>query len=233
MRLLTLALVLSSTVASLAQNATKQKRDVGNFNSLRVSSGLEVFVKQSPNQGITVVGPSDKIDKLKSDLKGNTLSLYIDYDNGWSWGKKASTETLRVYVSLENLEELNVSGGADVVSDDDLLLNTIRMNVSGGADVKLTLNAQKIECNVSGGADVNLVGTSKVLRANVSGGADFHGKNLKVGTAQVNCSGGADSSVWAMDYLMANASGGADIYYYGTPRKLEKNESSSASVSAR
>jgi hypothetical protein len=231
--ILSICILICFGTLVFAQNMVKQKRELPNFSQIRVSSGLEVYLNQSPNQSVLVVGPTEKVEKVRSEVKGNTLSLYVDYENGWSWGKKSSSAPIKVYLSVEDLNEINVSGGASVESTDDLLLNELNLNVSGGADVKLTMNAKKVQSNVSGGADVTLTGTAKTLRANTSGGADFHGKNFKVGTAQVNCSGGADSAVWAIEYLQANASGGADIYYYGTPKKLEKNESSSASVSPR
>ena len=60
--------------------------------------------------------------------------------------------------------------------------------------------------------------------------ADVSLDELRVASANIAASGGADVEVWVTEALTVNASGGADVDYKGNPAKVDANRSGGASV---
>ncbi len=214
---------------SNAQEMVKESRKIESFTDINISSGIDLFIKQSNEEKISIEAPANRIDKLIIEVRNGALNISYKSSNGWSWGWNNGSNT-KIFLTLKDLRTLNVSGGSDVVSENRILTDKLNINVSGGSDVKMEINTEKLNCNVSGGADVTLKGTAMLSNFAVSGGADLNAKSLKTQTSNVSCSGGADASVWAVENLKASASGGADIYYYGNPPKVAKASSGGGDI---
>lgn len=202
---------------SNAQEMVKESRKIESFSEINISSGIDLYIKQSNEEKISIEAPANRIDKLVVDVRNGALNISYKSSIGWSWGWNNGSNT-KIFLTLKDLRTLNVSGGSDVISQNRILTDKLNINVSGGSDVKMEINTEKLNCNVSGGADVTLKGMAMLSNFAVSGGADLDAKYLKTQTTNVSCSGGADAAVWAVENLKASASGGADIYYYGNPK---------------
>lgn len=139
----------------------------------------------------------------------------------------------------EELEEVNVGGGADFTLDSSFRGENLCVNVGGGGDflAKKPMNIRNGEFNTSGGGDVDVLdlkcdrasirtsgggdcavrGTAREAEIRTSGGGDVDAEDFLVEHLNVRCSGGGDADVHATKTLTARASGGGDISYKGHP----------------
>jgi len=70
---------------------------------------------------------------------------------------------------------------------------------------------------VSGGSDATVSGTGDEISVDASGGSDVDLASFEVVNASVVASGGSDVTVNASGTLNADASGGSQVYYLGSP----------------
>ncbi|MGB4654569.1 MAG: head GIN domain-containing protein [Bacteroidales bacterium] len=209
------------------RNRTEKYLDLKPFSKIEVSSGVDVHLIRHSSHKAQIVANGNVIDDIVVKVVGNTLKVYVE-------NKKVliRTDGIDVYVYFTELNSIIASGGSDVETEDNTIINGDELHISGsgGTDISLEINVRKLTCELSGGNDTKLVGRAVNATYNISGGADFDGKKLRSKNVNINVSGGADAYVHASESLDANASGAADIYYYGNPRYIKTNSSGGADI---
>ncbi|WP_430810363.1 MULTISPECIES: head GIN domain-containing protein [unclassified Carboxylicivirga] len=224
--LMVMALLFTSVIAG----QEKELRSVSEFVSVDVSSGIDLYYTQASETKVEVVCSKDDLHRLITKVQGNTLKVYMEGSSGWNWITGAAP---KVYVSAAQLENLSASGGADVYGQNVIKGASVTLNASGGADIYMELRSRVLTLISSGGADIKVKGQCDQLEATASGGSDIHARELKAQKVKVTTSGGAEAIVWAEKEIIAKASGGSDIDYYGKPDLKELNESGAGDISQR
>ena len=233
MKLLALSLFLLTACLSTSSEDWKKDRSVSNFNSLSVSSGIDVYLSQGNSEKLTIEAKGIDEDQVISEVRNGTLKLYVERKGlmgSWNWGRNTY---VKAYLTFRQLKNLQASEGADVFGQGRLSFNNLNLEASGGSDVKLDLKADDLNVSASGGADAILQGSARSLNAEGSGGADVDARKLIVETCNANSSGGSDVYVNATQELRMKASGGSDIYYSGSAKVLAKSESGGSDIKRR
>lgn len=231
---LLIALIAINTAANAGEKEQTENRNVRDFDAIKVSAGINLYISLGNNESVKVVADDDIIDKLKTEVRGGTLHVYMK-DNNWldnifNWGHSHSS---KVYVTARELKSIDASSGSDVKSENTLKGDVLKVEVSSGSDVNLDVVYKEISLSSSSGSDARLTGKAKYFTANSSSGSDINARNLQAQICKVSVSSGADASVTATGELKANASSGGDIVYYGNPEVVDINESSGGDVSGR
>lgn len=228
MKALPLLFILFTTNPNTADQDWKKDRAVSDFQGLSVSSGIDVYLTQGSSEKLTFDVKGVDEEDVKSEVRNGSLRLYIDRRGGnWNWGRNTY---VKAYLTFRQLNDIQASGGADVVSQGRLSFNDLNVGAGGGSDVTLTLKADKLNASASGGADLKLDGSARTLNANSSGGSDLDARKLTVDICNANSSGGSDVYVNASRELSMKASGGSDIYYYGSAKVVAKSESGGSDI---
>ncbi|TRX61580.1 head GIN domain-containing protein [Carboxylicivirga sp. M1479] len=227
-RITLVALAVLLTLSSFSQE--KEKRNVDDFDKISVSSGIDLYLTQSDGIEVDVTCGKSDIHRLKTEVVGSTLKIYMKGNGVWNWNSKTVP---KVYVVFDQLEKLSASGGSDVHGQNEIQQNNLMILSSGGSDVYLELKTDELTLETSGGSDLKLSGTTQLLVASSSGGSDINARNLKAQKVKVSTSGGSDAIVWAEKEIVANASGGSDVTYYGNPQVKQLNESGAGDISHR
>jgi Putative auto-transporter adhesin, head GIN domain len=218
-------------ISAFSQNTVTENRSISSFNTVKVGSGIDLYLKQNNTEKLTVSAPSDKIEKLITEVKNGVLNIYMERSNwNWNWNNKTSP---KVMLSFKDLNAIIANGGSDVYSEGRLLFDNIQIEANGGSDVKLDFTADAVECHTSGGSDAVLSGTTKYFKGEASGGSDLKAKELRSQISKVHSSGGSDVYIWVEGELSAEASGGSDIYYYGNPKSISKHSSGGSDINRR
>lgn len=218
--------------SAFTQDMVTQNRNVSNFKEIQIGSGIDLYLKQGNTEKLTLTAPSDKIGKIVTEIQNGILKIYFERSNNWglNWSNKSSP---KVQLSFKDLVALRAGGGSDVYSEGRLLFDKIEIDATGGSDVKLDLTAEMVDCEASGGSDAILTGSAKYFRGEASGGSDLKAKDFRTQSCKITSSGGSDAYVWVENDLIANASGGSDIYYYGSPKSIKVNKSGGSDISRR
>jgi hypothetical protein len=217
-------------ITTIAISQEKEKRAVGDFSQVAVSSGIDLYLTQAADEQLEVVCRKEMLHKLITEVEGNTLKVYIKGNGGWNWGNEAVP---KVYVSFKQLESLEASGGSDVYGQNMVEQTVMKINTSGGSDVYIEVKTEDLTLTTSGGSDIKIKGTTDKLTASSSGGSDINARDLKAQMVKVTSSGGSDAIVYAEKEIIANASGGSDIVFYGNPQQKQLNESGAGDISQR
>ena len=201
----------------------RESREIDDFTELEVSHGIEVYFSMSDRLSLEVETHEGLMDKLKTRVRGDKLTIY--FEGNFHWNSMA-----KVYLDCKNIEKISASGGSKVVGEDLLESYDLDLRSSGGSDIKLEVDSRDLSAHASGGADIVLSGYSKYFEANSSGGSDIKALEMVVENANLEASGGADITIDVKESLEARASGGADIKYRGNPSKVDIHDSSGGDI---
>jgi hypothetical protein len=221
-----ITLIFVITLSYMQVNAQRNVA-VKSFNSIGVSSGIDLYLTQGTSETLTIKGDNDLIKDVVVEQNGTSLT--IKYKDGINWSKLFSNQSIKVYVNFKSLKSLSASGGSDVYSVNTIKTDLLSISASGGADIDLSLTCNDLSVSTSGGADIKLKGSGENISVSASGGADVHAFGYVVNNAKASASGGADVDIYVNKALEANASGGGDVSYKGNP-SVKKNNSRSGDV---
>lgn len=191
------------------------------FTVVSASEGIDVFVTQGTEFKITVEADENIIDLIGTDIRDGKLKIHAIENIGRA--------TKNVYVTLPNVDALESSSGADLITQNVIESEKIDLDSSSGADLQAEVVANEVSANASSGADIRVSGKANALYADASSGSDIKARDLMTKTCHADASSGADISVNVSESLVADASSGADISYTGDA-SVETKKSVSGSV---
>lgn len=223
---------VSATAIILAAPALAETRtfDVGAFEKIEVSAGLDLVFTTGGDQSVSVEQANGDWDDIVVETRGDTLHLERPRKSGWGWGKRAR---YTITVSAPVITDLRVSSGADAEGS-GMSGERVSIRTSSGSDATVTgISAQKVDLRSSSGSDLTASGTCQTLEADSSSGSDLDAEDLICETVEAEASSGSDIEAHATQAVYADASSGADIDIDGSPSIVETDKSSGGSVSVR
>jgi Putative auto-transporter adhesin, head GIN domain len=228
--------VVFFTSASRAQNDivvdpnASGRTLVGNFNAIKVSGGIDLYLSQSDNIAIAVSAANENFKAdIKTVIENGTLKIYYDGDK--SWKKKA--RKLRAYVSFTDLKKINALGASDVIVAGSLTVVDLELQMSGACDFRGMVKLNTLKLNLSGASDVHISGTANTVDIVSSGASDFKGYELVTDICNVNVSGASDVNITVNKELTALASGASNVYFKGTGLIRDMNSSGASNISRK
>lgn len=228
--LIILLLVVVNTAAFAGNRDKTEIRKAKNFNAVKVSAGIDLYLTMGNSEEVKIVADDDLIDELVTEVKDGTLRIYMKRTNLFNWG---FNKTRKAYVTVKELEKIDASSGSDVKSENTLKGESLKVEASSGSDVELDLIYKNIILDTSSGSDAKLIGKAKTFNAEASSGSDIMARELETSICKVKASSGSDITVNVSDELYAKASSGADVRYYGNPNIKEIDESSGGDVTRK
>ena len=205
-------------------NVVSDDRNISsNFSGIKVSQGIQVHISQGNETELTVEADENIIDLLITEIDGDILKIYFE--------KNVNRATRNVYLTIDKLNSIRTSSGANVKNDGVFKTKTLSLDSSSGSHISLDLNVSEITASASSGADIELSGSSEEFRSNASSGSHIDAEKLNSKMATANVSSGANINVYASQELNADASSGGDIDFYGNPDIVNKSKSSGGSIS--
>jgi hypothetical protein len=205
-------------------NVVTQERNVSSdFNKVRGSAGLDVYLTQGDENKIVVEADENLLEYIETEIENGKLKIRSTENIGRAKAKK-------VYVTYTSLNTVEASSGADVIVNSVLKSENITLDASSGADLEVEVFAREVFAETSSGAEIKVSGKATSLKANASSGSELNARTLLVVNCNADASSGADITVNVKDQLDTETSSGGDIKYYGDPAAVSKNNSSTGSV---
>jgi len=193
------------------------------FNGITASRGLDVYISQGNDYGISVEADENLHDIIVTEVENGILKI-------------STTENIRkskaqkVMVSTKNLEFIKATSGSDVYSEGTISAVNLKLEANSGADLDVDIETENLTCSSSSGSDIRVRGNTINLKARATSGSDINAKSLKAEISDVEANSGSDIFVYTSKELTANASSGGDVHYYGNPEKVKKSDGVSGSV---
>jgi hypothetical protein len=208
------------------KNVVTQDRKINDdFTSIKVSTGLDLYISQSNNVSLRVEADENLHDIIITEISNGVLKVYSEKN---IWKAKARS----VYVSVKDLEEISATSGSDVYTENTLRVGNLRVMTTSGADARMTVNAENITTSSTSGSDIKLMGTAVNHTAKATSGSSIKSYGLKSQNVIAKVTSGANIDVYATESIDAVATSGGDIDYKGNPRQVNKKSTSGGSISA-
>ncbi|MFD2513965.1 head GIN domain-containing protein [Pontibacter locisalis] len=191
-------------------NVKTQTRKVSGFEGVDVSGGFYVEIVQGSNEGLKLEAEENLLDNIKTEVKNGVLHIYNDKS-------LSSTKGMKAYITVKELNKIDISGGVKVVGKSTFRTNTMNIDMSGGSKVALAVEAKQLRADMSGASKVELAGKADDVSLEMSGASNVDASELEAKNVKVGASGASKVKVFAKDTLAIDASGASAIYYKGTP----------------
>ncbi len=202
-----------------------QQKTAGNFNSVDVSGGIKVHVRQDATSSVKVEADQNLMEYIDVYNDGNTL--VIKEKDGFNLNP---SKDIVVYVSAPVFKEIEVSGACDIIGENTISGNEdLNMRVSGSGDIIMEVALPKVSAKISGSGSINLKGQATDFTAHVSGSGDVKCFDLVTDNTKLDLSGSSDAEVTANKQLNIEASGSSSISYKGNA-SVSQSISGSGSV---
>ena len=184
-------------------NIVREARNVSGFRGVDVGGVFQVEITAQKEFSVEVEADDNLLPMITTEVRGGILHIHTN--------KKISTgNPLRVRISAPDLEQLEVSGAANVSMKD--------------------LNNANLVVDSSGASKVQIVGVTKRLEMDVSGATRVEASELKAVDARIEASGASNVQVNVSGELKADASGASKIAYTGSPSNVQNKTSGASSV---
>jgi hypothetical protein len=228
-------LILSIAFTCQAQNrktvhgnnkVVTKEREAGSFSGIKVSTGIDVYLKQGNNQSIRVEADENLHEYILTEIEGDVLHVYTEANIRDAGEKK-------VYVTMKEISSVKATSAGDVIGETPVKTDEIEIDASSAGDIKLEVYAKDIEVDISSSGDVTLTGEADVLEADLSSAGNLNAADLKVREAEVNVSSAGDADINVTEKLQARASSAGDVHYSGNPKYVDAHSSSAGSIHKR
>jgi hypothetical protein len=205
------------------KHVVKKEREAGKFTGLRVSSGIDVYLKQTGDESIAVEADENLHEYIVTEIRDGVLNIYTDANI-----RKA--EMKRVYVTMKDINSLRTTSAGDIIGETSVKTDKLKLSASSAGDIKLEVYAKEIEADVSSSGDVTLTGEAGILNADLSSAGDLNAFGLEVKEADVSASSAGDADINVSERLTARASSAGGVNYHGNPKYIDAHSSSAGGV---
>jgi len=223
--LVVFSLTAVSCIAHIHGNGkvVKQERNISGFDEISVSTGIEVILNQDTFEKVVVEVDENIQEILKTEVTGGKLKIYLE--EGVS-----HTKTMKVYVTLKQLNSLTASSGSEVKTVNKINAENLTVSSSSGSEVSMEVNCSMVTVDSSSGSQMSVNGTSVAIKAECSSGADLDASKLIAEKGEASASSGSHLEVHVTKEIKAHASSGANIAVSGNPGMRDSDNSSGGSV---
>ena len=127
-------------------------------------------------------------------------------------------ENVRVKVYYDNLNEIQASQGAVIISNEILKANALRLISNEGSIITLGLKVNTLTIRGNSGGEFKLSGNAKSQDIVMNSGAVFNGEKIKGEDVAVAVNAGGEAKVYATETISAKIRAGGNIKIYGNPK---------------
>ena len=207
-------------------NVESEIRKVHGFDGIKVSSGIDVYIKQGNGENLKVEADENLHEVIRTEVRNRTLHIYAEENI-----RRATAK--RVYVLFKDLNRIKISSSGDLECVNTLETENLDISLSSAGDLTLDVEARDIFLSISSSGDASISGKADYLKASLSSAGDLHAYDLEVKKCTINVSSAGNAKIHVIEELDATASSAGDIYYKGDPTIRNLNVSSAGGIHRR
>ncbi len=216
------------TQVALAQT-TKKVLELPEFKGIYVNSNYTVYLKQTNKQEVTIEALTEIFTLTEVKVENGILMVNVerkpDNPNKSIWAKIDDIKlnpTMKLYVSVKNINDIQVNGGGKVVSENSIASDYVTMGVSGPGSIDIDLKGNTIKAEVSGPGSMNVRGYASSMDALVSGPGSVNAYNCALETAKAKVTGSGSCLLNVTNTLDAMVLGSGAVKHKGNTKTAQK-----------
>ncbi len=169
-------------------NVLKETRKVGSFNAIEVSGAFEVLIKQGDAEEVTIETDRNILPLVRTEVSGSTLKIETRKNVN-------HTTVLKVYVTIKELNKIELSGAVNVKTDGKLTVPELSIEGSGASEAKMDIAVQKLRLDCSGASKLKFTGTAGDVNMELSGASEIFGYDLAAENFDIEISGAGNAQI--------------------------------------
>ncbi len=218
------------TIASFSfAQTTKKTLELPEFKSIYVNSNYIVYVKQTNKQEVTVEALTEIWDLTTIKVENGVLMVSVDRKpdspNKSIWAKIDDIKvkpTMKLMVSVKNINELQVNGGGKIVSENSIASDYMSLSVSGSGGIELDVKGNNLKTEISGSGNITLKGYATTNDIVMSGSGSMNAFACELETVKIKMSGSGTCELSASASLDAVVLGSGTIKHKGNTKNVSK-----------
>ncbi len=192
-------------------------KTLGEFNRIKVFSGLHVKLIKSDAYRVEVKGPQSEAVLIKN-ING-LLKLSVKLPDVF----EAEGTLVKLYYSTD-LDIIDANEGAIITSKEIIIQDFLEVKVQEGAEIDLKVQVTNLKIKAVTGGAISLFGSVDILNGIINTGGQLEAFTLQAKQANIIASSGGEAEVLVSDILEATAKLKGIIVYKIKPKKLIKKE---------
>lgn len=223
------ALVFCLSASALLAQTTKKPLELPEFKSIYVNSNYTVYLKQTNKQEVTVEALTEIFSVSDIKVEDGILMINIDRKpenpNKSLWAKIDDIKlnpTMKLYVSMKNINELQVNAGGKIISENSLASNNLILAVNGAGSMDLDIKGETIKADVSGSGSLALRGYATSLDVLESGSGTINAFNCAVENAKIKVTGSGNAELNVTNTMEAWVYGSGQVKHKGNTKNTQK-----------
>jgi len=189
-------------------NVVSKEVTVGEFHSVDFGIDGNLYITQATPQSLRIEAEDNVLEALTVKVENGRLTIF-------SYRCFRTTKPVNVYVSMEEVSDLSLSGSGTIIGQSELNADTLKLSISGSGSSYLTLNVEELNTVISGSGESKVKGTAKGHTIRISGSGDLMAFDLSTERTDITVSGSGDAEVDASQELYVSIPGSGNVYYTG------------------
>lgn len=225
----TVAIILIGFAQVTLAQTTKKVLELPEFKGIYVNSNYTVYLKQTNKQEVTVEALTEIYSLTEIKVENGILMVNVERKpenpNKSIWAKIDDIKlnpTMKLYVSVKNINDIQVNGGGKVVSENSIATDYVTMGVSGSGSIDVDIKGNTIKTEVSGPGTLTVKGYASSIDAFVSGTGTLNAYNCNLETAKAKVSGSGSCLLNVTNTLDAVVLGSGAVKHKGNTKTAQK-----------
>ncbi|MBN1158024.1 MAG: DUF2807 domain-containing protein [Bacteroidales bacterium] len=207
-------------------NVVQEIRNLSDFNGIKVSSGIDVYLTQGQNTEVIVEADQNLHEWIITEVSNSVLHINSEKNIRMA-------ESKVVYVTCPVIQSIDISSAGDITGENLIRTEQMNIDMSSAGDLRLELEAGEIAIDISSAGNAYLKGTVKNLYADLSSAGDLDAYDLVAESADVSVSSAGNANVHITGEAKFRSSSAGDINYMGDPKIIEMHSSSAGSINKK
>ena len=202
-----------------SRTVTTQEVYLNNFSSIDISNAFEAWIEfVDSGEYITVEANENLHDYIVVEKNGRELEVRLKRNTNIR-----GDATLKVYIGLDHLDHLDVSGASTAYLENTLDETELGLHVSGASHVEGDIHVDRLDAQISGASSLEFTGYAYETHADISGASYMGSYDLETDRLDIDLSGASSAALTVNDKMWVDASGASNLYYRGDPsiRRLQ------------
>ncbi len=203
-------LFLSLAISVFAQDS--ELRKLNKFNEIRVSEGIDIVAEKGTENSIALEVSRIDIEDVITEVRAGKLYVRL------SRGKYRSNRVKATLIYTEEIEEIEVSTGAQAEFQSTIRVDRLNIVTSTSGFVRLKAEAKFVDLGATTSGRIDIEGKADEVEVSASTGGTIYAYDLQSNQAYARANTGADVRVNAEERLRASAGTGGSVRYTGRPK---------------
>jgi hypothetical protein len=229
-----LILILSLRVDA---QVTKKPLELPEFRTIYNNSNYTVYIKQTNKQEVNVEALTEIYELTNIYVENGILMINVDRKpentNKSIWAKIDDIKlnpTMKLYVSMKNINDLQVNGGGKIIAENSLASNNLSLSIGGSGSMDVDVKGDFIKAEVSGSGKMMIKGYASNFEGTVSGSGSINAFSCPLEKAKIKVSGSGLAELNVTDNIEATVVGSGSVKHKGNTKQATKKVYGSGSV---